>query len=145
MPVIFLPLTNNGPIIEVAVGLSAPHQAALRSFGREVPPPALARMLLDTGASHSAVDRTLIEALGLISIGKTSIHTPSTQGIAFECDQYDVSIHLLHHKQNYAFHTLPVICGEFRSQGHSGLLGRDILKDCSLVYHGTAGYFSLSF
>lgn len=145
MPIIMLPITAHGALIDVAVGLSQPHQMALRQNARSVPPMAQSRMLIDTGASHSAVDRSLIDALGLTPRGKVYIQTPSTEGLSVEREQYDVSIHILHEKLNYTLHTLPVITGEFSSQGHLGLLGRDVLKDCTLIYHGTANLFSLSF
>jgi len=53
---------------------------------------------------------------------------------------------MLYHQVNTRFFpTLPVMAGDFRMQNIQGLLGRDVLAHCLLVYDGAGDTFSLAF
>jgi hypothetical protein len=161
MPTIDLPLTQlSGPIVSVAVFVSAPRIAALVQAKQQLPTPFFARGLVDTGASGTLIDNGVVTALGLIPTGSVPIHTPSTGNVPTVCDCYDVSLwflpqvgvqpssvvqpvqpHLIHPSHI----TLPVIGSSLAAQGIQLLIGRDILAHCHFIYDGKNNRFSLSF
>ena len=59
--------------------------------------------------------------------------------------QYDVALLLYHSDNSRIFGSHPVIATDFSQQGIGGLLGRDVLKSCLMVYDGAHGHFSLAF
>jgi hypothetical protein len=145
MPHLTLQAGHQGPLLDFLIGISAPRADVLKAAGQLVPQPVPLRGLIDTGASCTCVDPALILPLGLTATGNVQVHTPSTQGSAHSCSQYDVSF-LIHHPRNSpVVPAIPVLATLLASQGIQALIGRDVLSMCLLVYDGTAGTFSLSF
>lgn len=128
--------------------LSAPRSLALQLVGQVIPQPVVARLVVDTGASLTAIDCAIIQQLNLTSTGSTLIHTPSTQGQPHAANQYDVGLTIYGATMNdivYTTAALPVIDGNFRAQGIDGLLGRDVLATGRLFYLGDANTYGISF
>ena len=127
------------------VGVSQPRATALTAEGKQVPDAVVARMLIDTGASHTCIDETILRPLKLEPTGSIAAHTPSTGGNPHVMFQYDVAL-LLYHQDNSRFlGNVPVSAVDFSAQSIDGILGRDILSLCLLVYDGRAVQFSLAF
>lgn len=145
MPHLTQQFSISGPIIDVLVGVSHPKRDALLAAGFPVPSPVPMRTLIDTGASSTCVDPYIIQALSLTPSGSISIHTPSTNGAALNCNQYDISLVLIHPKLSFTFGALPVIESNLISQGIQALLGRDVLKECLFIYDGASGLYTLTF
>jgi hypothetical protein len=146
MPHLSLNISAGGPIVEFFVGASVPRAEALKKAGQPVPNPILVRGLIDTGASCTSVDCTVLKQLRLVSTGSVPIHTPSTSsGTPHTVNQFDVSLILQHPKLAWQFHAVPVIETNLAHQGILALVGRDILSNCLLCYDGQAGIFSLAF
>lgn len=60
--------------------------------------------------------------------------------------QYDVSIMLVHFERQYVLESSVPVCES--SQAHNGylmLLGRDVLKDCLLIYDGKVPVLTIAF
>lgn len=135
-----------GPILYVYVALSGPRIAALQAAGQPVPAPQLVEMLLDTGASHSSVDKSVVAALGLTPTGNIGIHTPSTGTKPVVVPTYDVG--LVVQGIGGAQHIVGVHsvseC-DFSAQGLGGLLGRDFMAGARLTYSGPDSFCYLSF
>ncbi|MFN0018259.1 MAG: aspartyl protease family protein [Pirellulaceae bacterium] len=75
--------------------------------------------LLDTGASCTCIDPSVIQQLGIPPSGVTSIVTPSTGIIPVVCDQFDVSLALLLDKGRlHVIDTPPVIQSNLSRYGH---------------------------
>lgn len=148
MPTITIAIQPLGPLIGILIGVSNPRFAALSAAGLTPPTPVLGTFLIDTGASCTCVDPDLISGLGIQPTGVTGIRTPSTQaGIPHYCDQYDVSLFIPDHAgaSGHFVPAIPIITTHLKSQGFDGLLGRDVLNSCLLIYNGTGSVITLSY
>jgi hypothetical protein len=135
-----------GPLLDFWIGVSAPRAEALRKAGQPVPASIQVRGLVDTGASCTNVDPTILAQLGVVPTGPVPVHTPSTKaGAPHMANQYDVSIMLAHPKVNWQVHALAVLESSLAHQGIHALIGRDILANCLFTYDGQGNTFCLSF
>ena len=110
--------------------------------------------MLDTGASQTCVDPIIIKNLGLTPTGVSLMQTPSTNGIPAYCNTYDIQLtippsilpsEVLNPALNMPYiRILNVIEASLSQQGISGLIGRDVLKECLLIYNGRVEGFTLS-
>lgn len=147
MPCINVNIATGGPLLIVHIGISMPRIQALQAAGQPIPPPAKGTFLIDTGASCTCVDPALLAGLGIQPTGRVAIGTPSTAGVPHMCDQYDISI-IIPGAPNGGAHVIgaiPVVETHLQSQGIDGLIGRDVLKDCTLIYNGTGGHFAIAY
>lgn len=147
MPHFTVSFTQGGPIIDLIVTASGARIQALELAGLPLPTPQAVRGLIDTGASHTCMDPSVFEALGLQPTGSILMHTPSTGDIPQAADTYDVGMVIpnnlqaalvLHHVQVSASLLAHV-------QGFHAVIGRDILAQCILVYNGSVGSLSFSY
>jgi hypothetical protein len=111
-----------------------------------VPPPISVALLIDTGASLTAIDDAVIASLGLTPTGTARIHTPSTAGIPAVCPLYDIQIAIQGHAGAgiHSLSSLPVMGASFAAQGIGGLAGRDLLSRGRLIYSGIDNSVMLS-
>lgn len=134
-------LQHTGPIVQALIGPSSIFKDALQKEGGEAVHPTGTTMLIDTGASISAIKKGFAEQLGLKAHGITKIATPSNG--AFQCPLYDVDIVFPNHRIIIA--NVTVIESAFEGQNIDGLIGRDILKLCLMVYTGYDNSFTIAF
>ncbi|MGB7209051.1 MAG: retropepsin-like aspartic protease [Pyrinomonadaceae bacterium] len=144
MPHLNLQIGPLGPVMDVAVAVSSLRADALTLAKQAIPDAIVIRALVDTGASCSCVDPDVLTSLGLTPTGSASIHTPSTGGIAAHYDQYDVDLMLTHPKLVLNVQNVPVVATELGMQGIQGLIGRDVLENCLLIYDGQSKEFTIS-
>lgn len=150
MPHFTLQITQQGALLTAFIGVSQGREAALQQAGQPVPKAVQVRALVDTGASITAVDPSVLkDQLSLAATGSTTVNTPSTGSQPMVADQYDVSLIVpaatVHQAPLYV-NTLPVICAEIlASQGFHALIGRDVLAQCVLSYNGSMGWFTLAY
>lgn len=135
-------------MIEAFIGVSEPRFNALTAAKLPIPNPVLIKALVDTGASHSAVDPAILKTVLQLSprrIAKTM--TPSTGATPHKCYTYDVSIHIPMGTATALFSKMvwEVSGLELKHQGFEMLLGRDVLASGILVYDGKANTFALAF
>jgi hypothetical protein len=147
MPSININIQPSGPLVSVLVGVSTPRVQALIAASQPVPPPSIGTFLVDTGASATCVDPELIRNLGLQPTGRTAISTPSTAGSVHYCDQYDVALFIPGNPGGggHLVDAIPIITTHLRAQGIDGLLGRDVLNNCILIYNGNASIFTIAY
>ena len=88
---------------------------------------------------------TAIEPLGLTPSGFILCHTPSTAGTPVQLPQYDMGLFLYHEDHTKFFQNLAITASDFSQQNIHGLLGRDVLEHCLLVYDGRIKNFALAF
>lgn len=131
------------------IGVSDGRKTAITSAGTAVPNAILVQALVDTGASATCVDPSVLQALSLTPTGSTMVKTPSTGNQPVQFDQYDVSLGVPPASDQQLplyIGTLPVICTELlTSQGFHVLVGRDVLSQCILIYNGNTKLFTLSY
>ncbi len=137
---------QRGPLLKATVGVSAERSEALTKAGKAVPTGQGVDALVDTGASCSSVDPSVLQALDLTPTGNVPIYTPSGKA---NLDQYDVGLLIPGADATHApliFPTIPVVAAELKTeQGFDVLIGRDILSMCMLIYNGTQGFYTLAF
>lgn len=78
MPHFTLQNSPQGPLLNAVISVSAARHNALISGGLPVPAPQVIRALVDTGASVTSIDPSVLTALNLTPTGSTLVHTPST-------------------------------------------------------------------
>lgn len=134
-----------GPLLGVEVGVCNHVAAAMIAAGLTPPDRIFARMLIDTGCSHSSIDRQLVAALNLEPSGTIDVHTPSTTSVPDKVPTYEVSMIIPCRDEQHQLLATTVNMRDFSSQGFDGLLGRDILAKGRLFYSGPDNCYYLSF
>jgi hypothetical protein len=137
-------------LLTAYVGVSQARRTALQAANQAVPAMVQIRALVDTGASGTCVDPSvLVGSLGLSPTGSASVNTPTTGTQPLAADQYDVSILIPGATATHApLHvlTIPVIAAELlQAQGFHALIGRDVLAECLLFYNGPTNQFTLAY
>ena len=118
---------------------------ALKAAGIAAPDGIPVDFLVDTGASSSVIDQSIIQPLGLSPSGSRSCHTPSTGTTPMNLPEYDLGLMLVHDDSHKVFPSIAITASDFSQQNIHGLLGRDVLAQCLLVYDGRANSFALAF
>jgi len=112
-----------------------------------IPPPVEGTALIDTGATKSAIDSTVVSALGLVP--KTTVNIVGSTGVQ---DQDGFAVRFL-------FPDFPYVPGQIlqfdpeivtasptlKVCGFTALLGRDFLTHMILIYDGKAGRYTICF
>ena len=136
----------DGPIINVQIGVSAQRRAALAAANVAIPSHQIARLLIDTGASMTSVDQTILAALQLQPTGSVQMHTPSTGSNSIPVPTFDVELHFTGFAASaHTFSTMGVLGCDFSGQNIDGLFGRDALKQATLFYSGPDDSWTMSF
>jgi len=137
-----------GPVLRALVSVSQPRAAALTGAGQAIPAAVPIRGFVDTGASSTCVDPSVLASLDLSPIGTISINTPTTGMTPHDAEQYDVGLVIpaTQGTSPLIISAMPVVCSQLlAAQGFHALIGRDILDQCLLVYNGATRLFTLAF
>lgn len=149
MPYFTRQVAPSGDLIVVAlIGVSLARRSALVAAKRAVPKPVQIQGLVDTGASATCIDPSVLSQLGLTPTGTTLVNSPTTGQQPVVADTYDVSltIYATANQPPLIHHTVPAVASELlAAQGIHALIGRDILRSCLLMYDGMGGLFSLAY
>lgn len=132
-------LRRSGPILDITVEPVLEVQELLRQRNQPVPTVRLTA-LVDTGASGTTIQSSVMEPLGLISIGTAFASTPSTTE-PVPCPEYRVRLVLA---EGIAFET-DVAGVPLGGLNVRCLIGRDILERIILSYNGPGNRFTLKF
>jgi predicted aspartyl protease len=108
--------------------------------GIALPAPISGHALFDTGASVTCVDDETAKQLGLPVINMVTIASASHE--ASKHNVYPISLEIL--GPNIVFDSIPAVGGPLKAQGLAALIGRDVLRLCTLHYNGLVGQFTLA-
>ena len=134
------------PILELFATASPHRIAALHAAGETTPRPEAVRALVDTGASRSNLDRSIVARLDLDSVGEATVHTASTGSTPKVVREYNVQLFLPGLAEGLIAEDLRVLEAEDLSGlGVEMLLGRDVIDQCLLIYSGQEGRFTFAF
>jgi len=148
MPHFTIPISPQGAVLDAAVLVGDARRAALQKENLTVPDPQMIRALIDTGASISAIERKVLENLGLQQTGEAEINTPSTGATPVKIPTYDVKIAILAGRKgdlHFISETVQVTGSDLTQFGFGALIGTDILKKCVFHYNGADGHFTLAY
>ena len=147
MPHIKQPLTADRPLLDIEIGLSAYRTSLYQTNGLEVPSPVHVIGLIDTGASNSCIDTSVVNKLGITPIGTSKSFTASSLTIPEEFNRYDVSVIIrMNHPTSgitKVFSNMFVTEHGLSCQGIGALIGCDILRQGTLIFD--CDEFTLSF
>ena len=148
MPTFTVEIGPDGPVVDVEIGVSAGRARALTKERQGIPKKIKIKGLLDTGASCTCVDGSILKQLALEATGQTPVSTPSTGETPHNTDEYDISLVILPPDDQIPFErdTVGVVEGKLHSgQSFQALIGRDILQGCLLCYYGNKNFLILSY
>mgnify|MGYP001564370801 CR=1 FL=1 len=132
-------LSALGPLMQVEVSIPDELAQYFTENNMPIPSPLTGMGLIDTGASITAVDVSIIQQLSIQPVGISNVFTP--QGSAQQ-ELFPIKLAFVGTQITINFSS--VLGSELINQGIIALLGRDVLSNCILIYNGTAGHFSLS-
>ena len=131
-------LANFGPTLWVQIGFD-PNFRDIKGFVPEIPPepyPAL----VDTGASDSCIDSQLAVEIGLPIIDRrqvSGVHGAFAVNVHL-AQIYDANLDIILHGRFSGVH---LAAG---GQPHRALIGRDFLRNFSMLYEGRTGNVTIS-
>jgi hypothetical protein len=149
MPALKLPLSPQGAAIDLLVSLTATDVRQLWRAQMPVPQPVALRGLIDTGASHTSIDSRAFLSLGLQSVGIIFTSTASTGAKPQICEQYKLSLTVLHPsgdpRLHYIADPVTVTHADLLPYNEPVLIGCDLLNRWVFTYDGPAGEFTLAY
>lgn len=129
-----------GPVIQVRVSAAPSVAQTILTKGGTLPPPVDGIALIDTGAANTCIDVDVAAMLNLPVTGQGSI-TSATHA-AIPCNLHPIEMEVV--AWPVKFGTNRAMGANLKAHGIVALIGRDLLRNCILIYNGTAGTFSLS-
>jgi len=133
-------LQQRGPVVQVSISLEQSLATQLVQQGKEVPQPVSGVALIDTGASGTCIDDEAAQQMQLpvIDVGfmwsASHAQTPSNiYPIQIEVTGFPIR-----------FQSPRTMGAALKEQGLLLLIGRDILRHCTLFYNGVTGQITLS-
>ena len=133
-------LVHQGPILPIRFTISLALETALRQTNlSKTLDIADSLAMIDTGATRTVVNPSIIQKLNLHPIGQVQINTPSSVNV--NCFEYAVRIIF---PNNIVINDMIVIDAPLSGQHIQCLIGRDLLSLSTFYYNGTNNSFSLS-
>jgi hypothetical protein len=143
------------PLLTISVGTTAARLEDLRAIGQGVNGPLRLQVqaLLDTGASMTTVDQSIVDKLKLAPSGHEQFFS-NGQLVSKPTDCYEACITILPALfgqpgplEEKVFEPIRIAAGTLKNEKHGfeALIGMDILKHCVLTYDGPREVFTLDF
>lgn len=133
-------LERDGVRVPVEIALAASFAQALTGRRGSAPAPISGWGLLDTGASRTCVDRDVVRRLGLPVVGWIEV-TSATSSSSLQ------SLHPIQVRIEGVALELEIpeaIVAPLEGTGLIALIGRDVLRRCTLFYDGIPGRTTLA-
>ena len=134
------------PVVTLYVSPSEPQIEARQAIGERSPPPVGIVAMVDTGASRSFVQRSVIEQLGVEPVGEDLVYTASSGPEPELLGVYAVQMFFPGMTGGVLDPDLRVIGSDgMVGLGVQALIGRDLLGRCLLFWNGPESQFTLAF
>jgi hypothetical protein len=146
MPTLTGPITADGAVVSILIGVSEARRRALLRVGFPVPAPSVLRAVLDTGSFITLADEPAIMALGVTFHNQQQFFTSATGVTPHVRDVYKLSITLLDDGGAPLAYwpSVDVLPAVFLpTDAVHGVIGRDLLGTAVLHFDGRAGAFTL--
>ncbi len=149
MSIVTGPITPDGALIDVLVGVSNSRKRLLERGGFPVPNKIPVRAIIDTGSFATAFLPRVFKSLDLKPLGPIKVRTPSTKrGEPHITDQFDVSVTLVSGMEEVIeLRIHAIVSDDFDDwkDAPQAIIGRDVLSRCAFSYYGHAGEWTLAF
>jgi predicted aspartyl protease len=133
-------LLQNGPCVQVIIGLAQSFAEQLVQQGQAVPQSTSGVALVDTGASTTCIDDALAQQLRLPVIDV--VQMTSASHAATQSNVYPIQMEIV--GSPITVNVPRAIGANLAPQGFVALIGRDYLQHCTLFYNGITGEITLS-
>ena len=147
MPTLTGPLTADGALVTIFIGVSEARRQKLQRFNFPVPVPSQVRAVLDPGSPFTLAEVKNLQHFGIPSYRKQPLVSSASGLTAYLLPVYLLSVTLL----DAAGHTLmywpqvDVLGTTYDpTDAMQGVFGRDLLAACVFHYDGKASSFSLT-
>ena len=147
MPTLTGPITADGALVSVLIGVSEVRRQALRCVGFPVPAPSAVRAVLDTGSFVTFADIQAIVPLGVTRYDRWQFFTSATGATPHVRDVYKLSVTLLDDAGAPLVYwpSVDVLPAVFLpTDAVHGVIGRDLLATAVLHFDGKGGSFTLT-
>lgn len=133
-------LFQRGPVIPVVILPDPAFAQALQDAGKTIPSPVQGMALVDTGATTTCIDGDVALEMGLAPNGIAKMSSASHA--SSECFTYPVR--LTFPIWNFHLACAKAMGVRIKNQGIIVLVGRDLLRNCVMVYNGAEGAMTLA-
>ena len=133
-------LVRRGPCVQVSITIAEQIATQLLQQGKAIEPPVSGLALIDTGASTSCIDEAAAQKLKLPIVNVVMLASASHAATA--SNVYPVRLELT--GLPISINAPSAIGAPLAAQGLIALIGRDVLRHCTLFYNGMAGEITLS-
>lgn len=138
-------LRDVGAILPVEVNIPKALLDLLTTKKQPTPKPVAGIALIDTGATKSCADHSVLSGLGIKPIGLVNIGTAKG---ATRCQLFPARLNFPSLRLIVDFSSMAGV--DLQGQMIQGtplivLVGRDVLSRCLFIYCGSHGYYTLSF
>jgi hypothetical protein len=147
MPRLEVPIGPDGPIIDVRIWVGIAPEKALDLSGRAIPPPISVPGLVDTGAQVTAIRSSIIDWMGITSIGFLEASSSVLGGEARSVPIYPLRMTFgpLGAPDAPKWRAIHAVGVHVVSPGASVLIGRDLLASCRFTYDGRKDRLMMSY
>ena len=133
-------LIQQGPIIQVVLGLAQSFANQLVQQGHSVPNPVSGQALVDTGASVTCIDDEIAQSMGLPVIDV--VQMTSASHASTPANVYPVQLQIV--GTPIRVEVSRGLGAILKPQNIVALIGRDFLQHCAMFYNGPTGQLTLS-
>ena len=132
-------MEKDGPTLDIYFSIPSEREKILKEQNKPIPEPIHCEALIDTGASHCAIQTDIPKKLGLNPVGQGMMNTPSHQSVP--CYVYFLKMTV---KPNNLVYEGNFTSADLGGQKIDCLIGRDALSQAHFTYIGYLKQFTLS-
>jgi len=144
MPHFTVTISSEGPAIDLAVAARLTGRQRREGPGGQAPPLITVRALIDTGADLSAVHPRVLQQIGVRATRSVQIRRPGVGGGFGLAWLSDVNLAIGGPSARTLWVPAQVVGVAPSTPTVLALIGRDVLKHCTLFYNGPRGELALS-